>query len=88
MFISLRFKEASSSLYPPDKKVTPTRAGGTVLLSATTVLYAISLAVILALSGFDVPGVTMFGLSKQPSKKTLFSFKALKTAESTLSVAF
>lgn len=37
LFISLRFNEASSSLYPPDKNVTPTKAGGTVLLKAITV---------------------------------------------------
>lgn len=40
--MAFKFKEASSSDYPPDKKVTPTKAGTTVLDKATTVLVAIS----------------------------------------------
>ena len=42
LFMALRFNEASSSLYPPERKVTPTRAGTAVLDKATTVLVAIS----------------------------------------------
>lgn len=72
MFISFKFNEASSSDYPPDKNTTPTRAGGTVLLSAKAVLYPISAAVTFALSGFYDPGVTIFGFKSAPSRKTLF----------------
>jgi len=42
----------------------------------------------LLLSGLVDPGVTILGLSRHPSKKTLFSFKALKTAAKTFSVTF
>jgi len=38
LFISFKLSDASSSDYPPDKKVTPTNAGGTVRLNARTVL--------------------------------------------------
>lgn len=68
--------------------MTPTRAGGTVLLRAKAVLYPISYGVTLLLSAFVDPGVTIFGLSKHPSKKILFSLSALKTAAKTLSVTF
>jgi hypothetical protein len=37
-----KLKEASSSDIPPERKTTPTKAGGTVLYKATTVLVAIS----------------------------------------------
>jgi hypothetical protein len=67
--MALRFLEASSSLYPPERKHTPTKAGTTVLDKAMTVLLAISSLEILALSGLLDPGVTMLGLSKHPSKK-------------------
>jgi hypothetical protein len=87
-FIAFKFNEASSSDYPPERNVTPTNAGGTVLLKAKAVLYPISYGVTLLLSELVDPGVTMFGLRRQPSKKILFSFKALKTAASTLSVTF
>jgi len=50
--MAFKFKEAYSSDYPPDKKVTPTKAGTTVLDKAITVLVAISSAVIFSLSGF------------------------------------
>lgn len=68
--MALRFLEASSSLYPPERKVTPTKAGTAVLDKATTVLVPISSLVTLALSGLVDPGVTMLGLSKHPSKNT------------------
>jgi len=45
LFIPFKTKDACSSLYPPDKKVTPARAGGTVLLRANTVLKAASYGV-------------------------------------------
>lgn len=93
--MAFKFNEASSSDYPPERNliniiytVTPTKAGGTVLLRAKAVLYPISYGVTLLLSGLVDPGVTMFGLRRQPSKKILFSFKALKTAAKTLSVTF
>ncbi len=40
--IAFKFKEASSSDYPPDKKKTPGTAGTTDLEKANTVLKAIS----------------------------------------------
>jgi hypothetical protein len=70
LFIALRFNEASSSDYPPERKQTPTKAGTAVLDKAATVLEAISPGVILDLSGFFIPGVTMFGFKRHPSKKT------------------
>jgi hypothetical protein len=36
--MAFKFNEASSSLYPPLKKTTPTKAGTTVLERARTVL--------------------------------------------------
>lgn len=86
--MAFKFKEASSSDYPPDKKVTPTKAGTTVLDKATTVLVAISSEVILGLSAFLDPAVTMLGFNKHPSKKIFYYYKALKTADKTLSVIF
>jgi hypothetical protein len=50
--MALRFLEASSSLYPPERKHTPTKAGTAVLDKARTVLNPISEFVTLALSGF------------------------------------
>lgn len=70
--MAFKFKEASSSDYPPDKKTTPTKAGTTVLDKAMTVLVATSYGVIFGLSGWAFPGVTMFGLRRHPSKKMLF----------------
>lgn len=67
--MAFKFKEASSSDYPPDKKQTPTKAGTTVLDKAVTVLVAISSAVQVALEGCLDPGVTMLGFNKHPSKK-------------------
>jgi hypothetical protein len=67
--MAFKFLDASSSLYPPERKHTPTKAGTTVLDKATTVLVAISSFVTFALSGLADPGVTMLGLSKHPSKK-------------------
>jgi len=60
--MAFKFKDASSSDYPPDKKVIPTQAGKIDLDKATAVLKAISWEVTLALSGFVDPGVTIFGL--------------------------
>ena len=68
--------------------ITPTKAGTTVLLKAMQVLVAISSGVIFGLSGFLDPGVTILGFNKHPSKKMLLSYKALKQADNTLSVAF
>jgi len=68
--MAFKFNEASSSDYPPDKKTTPTKAGGTDLDKQVAVLAAISSGVILALSGCLDPGKTIFGFNKHPSKKT------------------
>lgn len=86
--MAFKFKEASSSDYPPDKKQTPTKAGTTVLDKAITVLVAISSWFIWLLLGLVDPGVTMLGFNKHPSKNILFYYKALKTADKTLSVTF
>ena len=67
-FKAFKFNEASSSDIPPDKKTTPTKAGGTVLYKAVKVLPAISALVIFGLSGLELPAVTIFGFNKQPSK--------------------
>jgi len=71
--MAFKFKEASSSDYPPLKNMIPTKAGTTVLDRALQVLTAISLGVILAFSAFLEPAVTMLGLRRHPSKKMLFS---------------
>ena len=42
----------------------------------------------LGLSGWEPPGVTIFGFNKHPSQKILFSFKALTQAANTFSVTF
>lgn len=86
--MALRLREASSSDCPPDKKVTPTKAGTAVLDKATTVLVAISSGVMLGLLAFLDPAVTMLGFKRHPSKKIPWSYKALNTTESTFSVTF
>lgn len=68
--MAFKFNEASSSLCPPLKKTTPTKAGTAVLESAKTVLIAQTSGVYF---GAFPPCVTMLGLSKHPSKKILFS---------------
>jgi len=68
-FIALRFIEASSSDYPPDKNVTPGRAGTIVLERVLTVYHAISWED--ALLGQEAPGVTMLGFKRRPSIKSL-----------------
>lgn len=83
-FIAFKFKLASSSDYPPDKKTIPGTAGTTVLEKAKAVLKPISWG--LAFTGCVDPYVTIFGLSIIPSKKTLLSDNALKTAALTFSV--
>lgn len=67
--MAFKLREASSSDCPPDKKQTPTKAGTTVLDKAVTVLMAIWSAVTKFLSGNYVPGVTMLGFKRHPSKK-------------------
>lgn len=84
-FMAFKLREASSSDYPPLKNTTPTKAGTTVLERARTVLQAMTSAV--TFGALD-PGVTMFGFKRHPSKKMLFSYKALNTADKTLSVTF
>ena len=42
LLMALRLMDASSSLWPPDRKVIPGMAGGTVRHSAVTVAMAIS----------------------------------------------
>jgi len=86
--MAFKFNEASSSDYPPDKKTTPTKAAGIVLDKAKTVLVAISAGVAFFLSGWLVPGVTIFGFNNPPSQKNLLSLRHLVTTVNTLSVTF
>jgi len=62
LFMALRFKLASSSDCPPDKKVIPTHAGKMDLDRARAVLNPISSGVIFGLSGLVDPAVTILGL--------------------------
>jgi len=83
LFIALRLREASSSDCPPERKVTPGRAGTMVLESVLTVYHAISCG--LALFVQLAPGVTMFGLRRRPSIKRCWLKSSSMTAEKTLS---
>lgn len=74
---------ASSSENPPDKKFTPTRAGGIVRRRVRTVYHATWLG---SARGAWKPGVTMLGFNKHPSHKILLSWRALVHAACTLSV--
>ena len=84
--MALRLTEASSSDCPPDRKTTPGMAGGTVLDNAVTVALPTSAGE--ALTAADWPGVTMLGLSREPSRYTWWSLRALYTAARTVSVTF
>lgn len=75
--------EAYSSVCPPDKKVTPTKAGGTVLDRALTVLTAYSTELLSFLLGCSEPYVTIFGFKRHPYKRTPFFCKAMKVAART-----
>jgi hypothetical protein len=57
-----------------------------VLDKAMTVLAAISCGVTFDLSGWLVPGVTIFGFNKAPSQKRLFYWQHSTTTFKTLSV--
>jgi hypothetical protein len=74
LFISFKLREASSSDYPPERKTTPVKAGTIDLERVLTVIQAISAGFFL--SAQSEPYVTMFGLSKHPSKMSLCSIKA------------
>lgn len=84
LLIASKLTVASSSDCPPDKKVTPGTAGGTVRLKAVTVALATSAGE--NLTECCIPPVTMLGLRRVPSKKTLWSFRALYTKDNTVSV--
>jgi len=81
--MALRFIEASSSDYPPDKKVTPGRAGTMVLESVLTVYQAISSFE--ALFGQVAPGVIMLGFNRRPSIRRCWLKSSCMTAVKTLS---
>lgn len=83
LFIAERLRDASSSDYPPDKKVTPGRAGTIDLERVLTVIQAISCG--LDLSLHEAPGVTMFGLRRSPSIKSFYAKSCCITAVKTLS---
>ena len=82
-FMQFRFKEASSSDCPPERKQTPGRAGTMVLERVLTVIQAISELV--ALVGHSAPGVTMFGFKRSPSIKRFCLNNCYITAVKTLS---
>ena len=77
LLMAFRWTVASSSLCPPDRKVMPGTAAGTVLLRAWTVAIATCAGV--NLTAEDWPAVTMLGLSRVPSRKTWWSARALYT---------
>lgn len=83
LFIAFKFKEASSSDCPPERKTTPGRAGTIVLERVLTVYIAISPLV--DLFGHDYPGVTMFGLSIRPSMRRCWLKSSDMTAAKTFS---
>lgn len=66
LFIALRLREASSSDYPPERKVIPGMAGTIVLERVLTVNHAISSWDLFSLE--VAPGVTMLGLRRSPSR--------------------
>jgi len=72
-FIALRFAEASSSLWPPERNIIPGKAGGTVRCKAVTVALAMASGEVVFHSALECPGVTMLGFKRAPSKRTLFS---------------
>ncbi|URE32384.1 Glycosyl transferase family 2 [Musa troglodytarum] len=74
LFIAFRFRVASSSLCPPERKTIAGTAAGTVLWRARTVCSAITSGATFADSD---PGVTMFGFNRDPSRRTCWSFSAL-----------
>ena len=82
-FIAFKFNEASSSDWPPERNVTPGKAGTIVRESVLTVIHAISSAVFL--SGQLAPGVTMFGFKRVPSIIKWWSSIAFITAAKTRS---
>ncbi|KAJ6801638.1 fructose-bisphosphate aldolase 1, cytoplasmic [Iris pallida] len=66
-FMAFKFNEASSSLWPPERKTIAGTAAGTVLWRVRTVYSATTWGVTLAESE---PGVTIFGFKRVPSKRT------------------
>lgn len=83
LFMSFRFREASSSDWPPERKHIPGSAGTIVRDRVLTVYHAISGDDFL--SGQDAPGVTMLGLRRVPSMIKLWSSIVFMTAENTRS---
>lgn len=83
LFMAFRLSEASSSDWPPERKVTPGRAPTIVLDKVLTVYQAISSA--LALFGQEAPGVTMLGFKRRPSIKRFCLNSSYMTAEKTRS---
>lgn len=82
-FMAFKLREASSSLWPPERKVTPGRAGTIVRERVLTVYHAISAGFFL--SGQEAPGVTMLGFKSVPSMIKLWSSIAFITAAKTRS---
>ena len=81
--MAFKFKDASSSDYPPERKTTLGKAGTIDLERVLTVNQAISS--LEALFGHEAPGVTIFGLSMRPSMRSLCLKSCCITAEKTLS---
>lgn len=66
--------------------MTPTKAGGTDLERALTVLIDSSFKLFYPFFSWVDPYVIIFGFNRHPSNKILFFCKALKTAVNTFSV--
>merc|ERR1719229_1904518 len=82
--MAFKFIVASSSVCPPERKVIPGTAAGTVLRRAVTVARALSSNVVLSAHSF--PFKTMFGFNRDPSRRTFWSASALYTAARVFSV--
>jgi len=74
LFIAFKLREASSSLYPPDKKNIAGTAPKTDLLKVITVISATYYG--LVLSVFYLPLVIILGFNTIPSRHTPNSYKA------------
>jgi hypothetical protein len=75
--------EASSSERPPERKVIPGTAGGTVL-SRVLIVYSTILSGVTS-SVHSAPRTVIKGFNKKPSKKTPLSTKTLYTIKKTFS---
>jgi hypothetical protein len=89
LLMAFRFAVASSSVWPPERNMIPGRAGGMVLRSAATVCSAICSGVGFPAPGpRSAPGMTIWGLRRQPSNSTPWCQRRETVAERTFSVTW